>query len=134
METVKTLSTRELQGKWVEYFKYPPPRGASKEYLHANIAWQAQAKQHGGLGRKAKGQIKQLMQQLRDGVDLNPENSLTLKPGSRLLREYKGSKHEVIVAEGGYQYQDKMYRSLSQIARLITGTRWNGKLFFGVKK
>lgn len=55
-------------------------------------------------------------------------------PGARLFREWKGERHEVIIREDGkYEYKGKMYRSLSGVARAITGTQWNGKLFFGVK-
>nr|NIM18730.1 DUF2924 domain-containing protein [Candidatus Latescibacterota bacterium]NIM64471.1 DUF2924 domain-containing protein [Candidatus Latescibacterota bacterium]NIO00624.1 DUF2924 domain-containing protein [Candidatus Latescibacterota bacterium]NIO27025.1 DUF2924 domain-containing protein [Candidatus Latescibacterota bacterium]NIO54550.1 DUF2924 domain-containing protein [Candidatus Latescibacterota bacterium] len=55
-------------------------------------------------------------------------------PGTILTREYRGEVHQVIVLEKGFEYDGKVYRSLSGIARAITGTQWNGYLFFGLKK
>ncbi|MDG1287390.1 MAG: DUF2924 domain-containing protein [Rickettsiales bacterium] len=127
-------SFKQLQIEWQQQFKQPPPPNARREFLIGHLRWHEQAKQSSGLSRKAKSQLKQLTQQLRNGVDLTPDTDITLKSGTKLLREYKGRKHEVIVAEDGYQYNGQHYKSLSKIAREITGTRWNGKLFFGVKK
>jgi hypothetical protein len=127
-------SFKQLQAEWRQQFKQSPPPKSRREFLIGHLRWHEQAKQHGGLSRKAKSQLKQLTSHLRDGVDLTPNNDLALKSGTKLLREYKGRKYEVIVCEGGYRYNDRHYKSLSKIAREITGTQWNGKLFFGVKK
>lgn len=127
-------SLKELQAEWKQHFKKSPPANARREFLRNHLKWYHQSKQYGGLSRKSKSQLKQLTQQLRDGVDLTPDTDLTLKPGTKLLREYKGCNYEVVVCEDGYQYDGQLYNSLSKIAREITGTRWNGKLFFGVKK
>ena len=128
------LSYKELRVEWERQFKTQPPVNARREFLLNHLKWQQQAKQYGGLSRKAKSQLKQLTQQLRDRVELAPSNDLILKTGTKLVREYKGRKYEVIVCEDGYQYDGQHYKSLSKIARKITGTQWNGKLFFGVKK
>lgn len=127
-------SLNELREIWLQEFKQPAPPRARKEFLIGHLQWQAQARAHGGLSRKTKGRLKRLMQQLRDGANLTPTHELIIKPGTKLLREYQGIKHEVIVTDDGYRYKDTIYRSLSKIAREITGTQWNGKLFFGVKK
>ena len=134
MENLIKMDTTALQKQWKAEFGAKPPHRASREYLLGSLAWQAQAKQMGGLSRAATRQINQLVQQLQDGKTLIPQNQLIIKPGTKLLREYQGIKHEVIVAEGGYRYQGHIYGSLSAIARQITGTRWNGKVFFGVKQ
>lgn len=133
MEDLHEFDTLALQRRWFEEMGCKPPSRASREYLLMSLMWNAQAKQHGGLSRSANRQIKALMQQLRDGKPIITESKLTIKTGTKLLREYRGIKHEVIVAESGYRYQDKVHGSLSSIAREITGTRWNGKVFFGVK-
>ena len=133
MEQLQGFTTLELKEQWRHYFKIHPPSSASRDFIISHICWHMQAKQHGGLSRKASGQIRKLVQQLKEGKDLTPATELTIKPGTRLIRAYKGTKHEVFVEEGVYRYQDQTYRSLSQIARNITGTRWNGRLFFGVK-
>ena len=61
-------------------------------------------------------------------------SSIEIKSGTKLIREYKSEKHEVTALEKGFEYKGKQYRSLSAIANEITGTQWNGKVFFGVKK
>ena len=134
MENLIKMNTTALQKRWIDEFGSKPPRRASREYLLGSLAWQGQAKRLGGLNRAATRQINQLMQQLQDGKALVPQNQLIIKPGTKLLREYQGAKHEVIIAEGGFRYQGDIYGSLSAIARQITGTRWNGKVFFGVKR
>ncbi len=135
MQTKPTAGTLiELRRLWYQQFKTAPPPRARAEFLSAHLKWYEQAKKYGGLSRKTKSRLKQLTQQLRNGVDLTLSNDIALKPGTKLLREYKGRKYEVIVCEEGYCYNDRHYKSLSKIAREITGTQWNGKLFFGVKK
>ena len=133
MEKLESLAHAELKTLWQRYFKTEPPSGASKEFLIGHIAWMQQADQHGGLKRSSVRQLKTLTQQLRMGVDLTPEHVLTVKAGTRLIREYQGEKHEVIVVEKGFRYRDQNFGSLSAIARHITGTNWNGKVFFGVR-
>lgn len=134
MDAVQQLSNAELKEKWQEWFNTPLPAYASRVFMLGHISWQMQVKVHGGLPRKAKSQMKKLMQHLREGKELVPERTLIIKPGTKLLREYQGKKHEVITTDQGFLYQGKTYGSLSMIAREITGTRWNGKLFFGIKK
>lgn len=87
-------------------------------------------------------QVKRKLEALATDLEENKEiskdnfrtNALSIKAGTKLIREYQGKNHEVIVLEKGYQYQDKFYRSLSAIANEITESRWNGKVFFGIKK
>lgn len=134
MQTKPPQTLTELREQWKQQFKTAPPRRARAGFLSAHLKWRAQAKQYGGLSRKAKSQLKQLTQQLSDGVNLTPDTELNIKTGTKLLREYKGRKYEVIVCESGYRYNGQQYKSLSKIAREITRTQWNGKLFFGVKK
>lgn len=131
---MQALLKSELEVEWRKYFKGKPPPRASVEFLRGHVAWKQQAKQHGGLKRATNTQIRNLMKQLRAGVDLTPEKELTIKPGTRLIRQYKGEKHEVTVTESGFRYHDQDFTSLSSIAHHITGTNWNGRVFFGVKK
>ena len=123
-----------LKAQWQEIFNQAPPFKASQDFMQGHIAWAQQAKEHGGIKRKANNQLKRMIQQLRSGTEPTPDKSLIIKPGTKLIREYQGEKHEVITTADGFQYNGKAYGSLSSIARKITGTRWNGKVFFGVKK
>ena len=124
----------EVKTLWRTVFNQDPPFRARQDFMRGHIAWAIQAKEHGGLKRKASNQLKQLMDELRKGEELKSERTLTIKPGTKLIRQYQGERYEVIVVEDGFLYQGKIYNSLSSIAREITGTRWNGKVFFGVKK
>ena len=124
----------EVKTLWRSVFNQDPPFRPRQDFMQGHIAWAMQAKEHGGLKRKASNQLKQLMDELRKGEELGTEQALTIKPGTKLIRQYQGKRHEVIVAEDGFRYEGKSYNSLSSIAREITGTRWNGRVFFGVKK
>lgn len=124
----------DIKEEWKAAFKAPPPFRTNPDFMRGHLEWIRQAKEHGGLKRKINAQIKDLVSQLRDGVDLIPDHTLIIKPGTRMIRLYQGVKHEVIATEKGFLYKDKEYGSLSVIARSITGRRWNGKVFFGVKK
>lgn len=132
-EQLMKLTLEELRKLWLQSFNMTPPPKIGRWFLVGHINWKKQAGEQGDMPRKTSSQLKKLMQQLRDGKDITPANDLIIKSGTKLLREYRGVKHEVIVNTDGYRYNNKLYRSLSQIARDITGTRWNGKLFFGVK-
>lgn len=131
---MQNKSIDQLKDSWRNCFKNNPPPRASQDFMQGHIQWTNQASEHGGLKRKINTQVKQLMQQLREGADLIPDSNLIIKPGTRLIRQYKGEKHEVITTDSGFLYKDREYTSLSTIARHITGTNWNGKVFFGVKK
>lgn len=80
-------------------------------------------------------QIDKLVDKYAKGIStFTPSLSLEIKTGTKLIREFKGRKYEVIKLDNGYQFNDNVYKSLSAIANEITGTRWNGKKFFGITK
>ena len=121
-----------LQAEWLEYFKTPPPRKASHEFLAKNISWQEQAKaQCLNLNKFYKTMDAELAQ-YEVGKKVKPE--LVVKSGTKFIRQWQGKAHEVEVSGSAFIYNGENYKSLSAIARKITGTQWNGKLFFGVKK
>ena len=73
-------------------------------------------------------------ERLRKGEPISSVRSITLKPGTRLVRSWRGKTHQVTVLESGYEHEERRYTSLTQIASAITGTRWNGPLFFGLRR
>ena len=125
---------QHLKEQWEKAFGAKPPAYAGQAFLEGHLAWMQQAKQHGGLKRKANTHIKQLVKKLRAEEELLPNHNLVVKPGTRLIRQYKEKKYEVTATEAGFLYNGKTYGSLSTIALEITGTHWNGKVFFGVRK
>lgn len=141
IEELKQLSRPELIQKWKKLFKTNSPQQARKEFLIKHIAWELQAKKQGGYSARTQKQLDKLADKLANNQEIKEEEinkpcrqSLEIKAGTKLIREYKGEKHEVIALEKGFEYKNRQYKSLSGIAREITGTQWNGKVFFGVKK
>lgn len=141
-EELQELSREELINKWKKLFKTNSPQHARKDFLIKHIAWEIQAKKQGGYSAQAKKQLDKLSEKLVKKQEVNENDikksckqtsMLEIKAGTKLIREYKGEKHEVIALDKGFKYKDKLYKSLSAIANDITGTRWNGKIFFGVK-
>lgn len=143
IQQLQSLSREELIKKWKKLFKTNSPIHARKELLIKHIAWELQAKEKGGYSSQTKKQLDKLANKLVKKQEINEEDMkeacrqssvLEIKSGTRLIREYKSEKHEVIALDKGFKYKDKPYKSLSAIANEITGTQWNGKIFFGVKK
>ncbi|MHA1539269.1 MAG: DUF2924 domain-containing protein [Alphaproteobacteria bacterium] len=127
------LSTEEIKEEWFKAFKIDPPKFTRRQFLEKYLIWEMQKKRLGGLKRETQTELNVLIKAMREGKPLKESKTLIIKEGTKLIREYQGRQHEVIVQEKGYLYQDKAYRSLSAIAREITGTRWNGRIFFGVR-
>lgn len=135
------LSRNELVEKWQDVFQLTPAPAARKEFLVKHLAWEIQAQEQGGYSLQTKKKLETLARDLDQNQEIKDEkisalkkNSLTIKPGTKLIREYQGINHEVLSLEKGYQYNGKVYKSLSAIANEITSSRWNGKVFFGLKK
>lgn len=93
-------------------------------------------KKYGELSPQVQRKINKLVEQYAKNQTITDvkDNSINLSAGTKLIREFQGRKYEVIVLENGYQFKDKIYKNLSPIANEITGSRWNGKKFFGVIK
>ncbi len=98
------------------------------------IAWKLQEKVHGGLTAAQKRKLAGIAQELRKNGDLSASPAIRLKPGLKLVREWRGETHDVLVLEDGFEWNGEHRRSLSAIAREITGTHWSGPRFFGLKR
>lgn len=127
LEDLKCWPRHHLVRLWQGLFQTRPPNGASQPLLAALIAYEVQAQRHGGL----KAREQQKLGRIASG---EPEKIATprLKPGARLVREWNGVSHVVDVREEGVFYRDQQYRSLSAVARAITGAHWSGPRFFGL--
>ncbi len=121
--SLQTMSLAELRTLWEARFG-APPKQRSVELLRRVLAWRLQAAAFGGLDAAT----------LRL---LGSERTLVMvaeQPGTRLARDYAGKRHEVVMLEDGVLYDGGAYSSLSEVARLITGQRWNGPRFFGLRR
>lgn len=123
---LELMSTAELQKLWEKLTRGPVPQ-VSPKLLRLALAWEIQAKAQGGHSRETM----RLLDQSARGLT----KTMSAQPGTRLVREWQGRAHVVLVAEnGGISWDGRSYRSLSEVARAITGTRWSGPAFFGLKR
>ena len=127
------LDTAGLRAEWRRLYRSHPPRHIRRDLLVLAIAWKLQEKVHGGLTSAQRRKLAGIAEELKKGGDLSAGPAIRLKPGLRLVREWRGETHTVLVLEEGFEWNGECRRSLSAIAREITGTRWSGPLFFGLK-
>lgn len=125
------LDRGALAIQWRTLFGSEPPGGVRNNFLMHAIAHRMQEQALGALKPATR---RFLEKALKDNSRQQPSTIPSIKPGTRLLREWHGITYEVIIREDGVQCNGKSYRSLSEVARAITGTRWSGPLFFGLKR
>jgi hypothetical protein len=129
------MTRAQLFDTWARVVGKPMVRGASRELLVATVAWHLQARQHGGLPPAVQRKLERLAAAIDRGESIRPLTAVErLRPNMSLERGWRGETHNVTVLADGFVYRGQRYRSLSQIARLITGTRWNGPAFFGLRQ
>ena len=135
--SLPALSKAELLTRWRERLKQPPPSHLNKPILVPLLAYRLQEQAFGSLRPAYKRRLRELAESFEQNPNRPPKavsSSARIKPGTRLIRQWDGQTHQVTVAEAGFEYKGERYKSLSEIARLITGTRWSGPLFFGLKQ
>ena len=131
---LKSMPTLELKKRWRQLFETEPP-AFNRRYLESRLAYRIQELAYGGLKPETVRRLEKLGEALDDGDVTTRKIRADLKPiaGTRLIREWQGVEHLVTVMADGFEWQGRPYKSLSAIARAITGTRWNGWTFFGLK-
>ena len=132
LATVITMTYTQLHHAWRRHYRVVPPKKMSRDILELGIAWKIQENKLGGLGTAVKRQIAELARTMEAKSDLAKPRAISLKSGARLLRAWNGVTHEILVVEDGFLWAGRTWRSLSAIAREITGTRWSGPRFFGL--
>jgi hypothetical protein len=133
LASLRTLSLRELKTHWRELYRTQPPPRISKNLLTRAIAYRLQEQALGGLSSATRRLLGSIAAST-PSTPIQHRNVLDQAPvGAVLIREWRGVTHRVTVLEDGVVYAGKRYRSLSEVARLITGSRWSGPLFFGLR-
>jgi hypothetical protein len=127
------LSKTALCYLWKQLFDAPPPAKLRRDLMIPILAYRLQEQAFGSLSAGARGRLRHLSRAFERGSESSIPCALQIRPGTRLVRQWRDQVHLVNVEANGYEYQGARYRSLSEIARLITGTRWSGPLFFGIK-
>jgi hypothetical protein len=131
---LKTTPTPDLKKQWRDLFETEPPP-YNRRFLESRLAYRIQELAYSGLKPETIERLEALGEQLDGGNIVLRRTRADDKPiaGTRLIREWQGVEHTVTVLQDGYEWQGRPCRSLSAIARAITGTRWNGWVFFGLK-
>ena len=134
LAALQTASTPELKQQWRELFGKEPP-AFNRAYLQSRLAYRIQELAYGGLKPETRARLEALGEQLDGGNVVLRRIRADSRPlaGTRLVREYGGVQHVVTVRPDDFEFEGRRYASLSAIARHITGTRWNGWSFFGLK-
>ena len=128
------LALGELRRHWRALYKSEASPHLSRELLRRAVAYRMQELAVGGLRPECERQLRQIAQEFNQTGQIRRRASLELKSGTRLVREWRGRTYEVLVLDDGFSWQGAAYRSLSAVARKITGTPWSGPLFFGLKQ
>jgi Protein of unknown function (DUF2924) len=133
LAALKTMPMPELKEQWRTLFSTEPP-AFNRQYLVSRLSYRVQELHFGGLKPETVRKLQALGEELDGGNIAKRRVRHDQRPivGTKLLRGWKGKEHVVCVLTDGYEWQGRPYRSLSAIARAITGTRWNGPLFFGI--
>ena len=125
------MTNFELRGEWRKLHEMQPPRRLSRDLVLRGIAYKLQERAFGGLSKS--------VQRLISGAEYEPSSStagkaprVTVSPGTQLVREWNGQTHSVLVLADGVEWRGQKYRSLSVVAREITGAHWSGPRFFGL--
>src|SRR6202048_2364348 len=133
LDRLATMPIVQLRARYREVFRGAPPKAFGPDLLRGSIAHRIQASAYGGLSHQAQ----RLLDQMVKAYAAKPDGKIVLprriKPGSVLVREWKGKSHRVTVLAEGFDHDGKTYTNLSEVAVLITGTRWNGPRFFGLR-
>ena len=130
LRSLSELSRRELRESWRTFNGSDPPKGISRHLMVRAVAYEMQARRHGRLKTSTRRRLKRIA---RNGGDCQTVcRASKPQPGARLIREWNGEIHIVDVTDAGFDWRERRYGSLSEIAREITGARWSGPRFFGL--
>ena len=153
IDRLEGLSSFELRTMWRRQWKQPPPMRLSKDMLVRGLAWKLQEAAFGGIGKADLRKLAALAKTVDARLAVEDRGdagavglagfaktvsssfaatTVVLREGNRLVREWNGTTHTVLVLASGFEWQGTQYRSLSQIAEAITGAHWSGPRFFGL--
>jgi len=131
--SLATLTPAQLKAEWRRLMCCDPPN-VSVDLLERALGYELQAKAAGGLPAQRKRELDRLGKHLARTGSLVSSRETSVKPGTHLARDWHGRTHHVLVTDDGFLYQERRYLSLSQVATAITGTKWSGPRFFGLRR
>jgi hypothetical protein len=128
------LSLEDLRARWKALFGHPAPLSLRRRFLARAVAYQMQVRAHGGLSASTQKRLQAIATGVRQGSLDVAGIARTIRPGAQMLRQWKDQTHTVTALSDGFEWNGKTYKSLSAVAKKITGTNWNGYVFFGIKR
>lgn len=132
LENLDDMTPAQLRAEWRASWRKPAPE-IGPDLLRRGIAWKRQSRVHGDLPLHVRRQLEAVLKRLAEGKAAVADDRISLKPGTRVVREWRGTMHQVVVLESGYEHDGRHYASLTQVASAITGVHWSGPRFFGLK-
>ena len=133
LEQLETMPPAQLRAAWREQYRSPAP-DIAPDLLRRGVAYKLQERRFGKLASSSRHELDRIVTRLEQGGEAGNLSPAKLKPGTRLIRSWHGTVHQVLVVADGFEHEGRSYRSLSQIARAITGAHWSGPRFFGLGK
>jgi len=126
------LGHAELRARWKSLFGRPAPKSLRRKFMARAVAYQMQVAAYGGLSAATRRRLREIAVAVRNGDRNSVLGGVQLKPGTQLIRQWQNTTHTVMVLDDGFALDGRTYKSLSAVAKVITGTNWNGYAFFGV--
>ena len=133
LDRLATMPIARLRVRYQEVFRTEPPKAFGPDLLRRSIAHRIQERAYGGLSREHQRLLDQLVKAARAKPNGRIELPRRIKPGSELVRTWNRTTYRVVVMEKGFAWEGRTFSSLSEIALAITGTKWNGPRFFGLR-
>jgi Protein of unknown function (DUF2924) len=128
------LDLAQLRNRWRALFGNPAPPSLRRKFLARAVAYQMQVEAYGGLSNSTKRRLREIAEAVRHG---NPDAAgvaRQIRPGTQMIRQWRNETHIVTAIADGFEWNGQRYKSLSAVAKEITGTNWNGYAFFGIKR
>ncbi len=132
LQALEQMDYATLRSVWRRLYRAHPPKRVARDLLMLGVAWKIQEQAYGGLSAATKRRLADLAKTMERDGDVTRNRVARLKPGAKLVREWRGKTHTVVVHEDGFEWKGRHWRSLSAIAREITGAHWSGPRFFGL--
>lgn len=133
IDEINRMSMAQLRKRWADLMGTDPGK-LGRQYLMRRLAYRVQELAYGGLSPHARKQLEAVADGKPRSASPSKSKKTILMPGTRLLREWRGDRYEVIVEADGFRYDGKLYRSLTAVAKVITGSHRSGSLFFGIQR
>jgi hypothetical protein len=134
IQRLPALSLLELRNRWKTLFRHSAPRSLRRNFLARAVAYQMQVEAYGGLSVGTKRRLREIANAIRTGDAHSVLGSTGIRTGTQMIRQWQDTTHTVTAVAGGFELNGRTYKSLSAVAKAITGTNWNGFAFFGIKR